>query len=66
MFLTKTFIRHKIIKTNIFRKQGKNLIMCEYFCIEFIDFMFTGKTLIKYTSLLSPYDFEKNDNVFLS
>ena len=40
--------------------------MCEYFCIEFIDFMFTGKTLIKYTSLLSPYDFEKNDNVFLS
>ena len=57
MFLTKTFIRHKNIKTNIFRKQGKNLIMCEYFCIEFIDFN---------TSLLSPYDFEKNDNVTLS
>ena len=40
--------------------------MCEYFCTEFIDFMFTGKTLIKYISLLSPYDFEKNDNVTLS
>ena len=33
--------------------------MCAYFCIGFIDFMFAGKTLIDYTSLFSPYDFEK-------
>ena len=33
--------------------------MCGYVCIEFIDFMFAGKTLIHYTSLFSPYDFEK-------
>ena len=33
--------------------------MCEYFCIGYIDFMFVGKTLIHYTSLFSPYDFEK-------
>ena len=37
-----------------------------YFCIGLIDFMFAGKTLIDYTSLFSPYDFEKNDNITLS
>ena len=31
----------------------------------FIDFMFAGKTLIDYTSLFSPYDFEKNDSIIL-
>ena len=40
--------------------------MCGYFCIEFIDFMFAAKTVIDYTSLFSPYEFEKNDNVILS
>ena len=33
--------------------------MCGYFCIGFIDFMLAGKTLIDYTNLLSPCDFEK-------
>ena len=27
--------------------------------------MFAGKTLIDYTSLFSPYDFEKNDSIIL-
>ena len=27
--------------------------------IGFVDFMFPGKTLFDYTSLFSPYDFEK-------
>ena len=40
--------------------------MCGYFCIGFIDFMLAGKTLIDYTSLFSPYDFEKNDDLTLS
>ena len=31
-----------------------------------MDFMLSGKTLIGYTSLFSPYDFEKNDNIILS
>ena len=60
------FIGTKNIKTNIFRIQANISIMCEYFCIGFIDFMFVGKTLIDYTSLFSPYDFEKNDNIILS
>ena len=40
--------------------------MCGYFCIGFIIFMLVGETLIDYTTLFSPYDFEKNDNIILS
>ena len=40
--------------------------MCGYFCIGFIDFMLEGKTLIYYTNLFSPYDFDKNDRIILS
>ena len=39
--------------------------MCGYFYIGFIDFMLEGKTLIDYTSLFSPYNFEKNDNEWM-
>ena len=49
----KRFIGHKDIKTNIFRIQANNSIMCGYFCIGFIDFMFANKTLINFTSLFS-------------
>ena len=48
------FIVHKNTKTNIFRIQSNNSIMCGYFCIGFIDFMFAGKTLIYFTSLFFP------------
>ena len=55
MFLKK--IRNLLgIKTNIFRIQSNDSIMCGYSCIGF-DFMFSGKTLIDFTSLFSPYDF---------
>ena len=40
----KRFIGHKNTKTNIFRMQGDHSIICGYFCIGFIDFMFAGKT----------------------
>ena len=39
--------------------------MCEYFCIRFVDFMFAGRSLIGFTSLLSPDDFKKNDKIIL-
>ena len=39
----KTFISNKNIKTNIFRIQAYDSIMCGYFCIAFIDFMLAGK-----------------------
>ena len=40
--------------------------MCGYFSIGFINFMLVGKTLIDYTNLFSPYDFNKNDTIILS
>ena len=42
----KEFIGNKNIKANIFTTQSNNSIMCGYFCIGFIGFMFAGKTLI--------------------
>ena len=49
-------IGHKNIKPRV---QENNSVMRQYFCIEFIDFMFAGKTLIDFTNLFSPDDFEK-------
>ena len=34
--------------------------MCVYFCIGFIDFMLSAKTLTDYTNLFSPHDFKNN------
>ena len=62
----KKFISNKNIKTNIFRIQAYDSIMCGYFCIGFINFMFKGKSLTDYTNLFSRYDFKKNDNVILN
>ena len=62
----KEFIGNKNIKANIFRVQANDSVMCGYFCIGFIDFMLAGKKLTDYTSLFSPYDFKKNDNIVLS
>ena len=60
------FIGNKDIKTNLFRIQAYDSIMCGYFCILFIDFMFQGKSLVDFTNLFSPYDFLKNDKIVLS
>ena len=57
------FISNKEIKANIFRLQAYDSIMCGYFCIEFIDYMFDGKSLIDFTCLFSPHDFKKNDQI---
>ena len=48
----KTFINSSLsITTNIFRIKAYDSIMCEYFCIGFIDFMLAGKTLTRFTNL---------------
>ena len=62
----KKFVENKNIKANIFRVQANNSVMCGYFCIGFIDFMLAGKKLTDFTSLFSPHDFDKNDNIILS
>ena len=53
----------KRIKCNIFRIQTYDSIMCGYFCIECINYMLIGKTLLDYTNLFSPNNFKKNDQI---
>ena len=53
-------------KTNIFRVQANDSVMCGYFCIEFTDFMLAGKKMTDYTNLFSPHDFKENDTTILS
>ena len=59
------FIACKKIIANIYRIQAYDSIMCDYFCIGFINFMFNGKSLKDYTDLFSPNDLKKNDDIIL-
>ena len=63
--IMKCIVGKKII-TNIYRIQAYDSIMCGYFCIGFINFMFNGKRLRDYTNLFSPNDFNKNDDIILN
>ena len=62
----KAFINNKNIKTNIFRIQAYDSIMCGYFCIGFIDFMLAGKILTEFTNLFSPNNFKKYDDIIIN
>ena len=59
----KAFISNKNIKTNIFRIQAYDSIMCGYFCVRFIDFMLARKTLTEFTFFPSPNNFKRNDMI---
>ena len=61
----KKFIENRKIITNIYRIQAYNSMMYRYFCIGFLDFMLKGKSLLDYTNLFSPIDYEKNDKIIL-
>ena len=61
----KEIIGNKNIITNIYRIQSYDSIRCGYFCIGFIDFMFKSKSLLDYTNLFSPNEYEKNDKIIL-
>ena len=39
--------------------------MCGYVCIGFVDFILKGKSLLEYTNLFSPNDYENNDKIIL-
>ena len=62
----KTFIDNKNIKTNIFRIQAYDSVMCRYFCIGFIDFVLSGKTLTDFTNIFSTNSFLKMDDIILN
>ena len=53
------FIALKKIITDIYRIQAYDSIMCGYFCIGFINFVFNGKSLTDYNNLFSPNDLKK-------
>ena len=61
----KKTIGNKNIMANIYRIQAYDSIMCEYFCIGLFDFMLKGKSLLDYTNLFSPNDYENNDKIIL-
>ena len=63
--IMKFIARKKTIRRNIYRIQAYDSIMCGYFCIGFINFMFNGESLKDYANLFSPNDFKKNDDIIL-
>ena len=58
-------LTEKEIITNIYRIRAYDSIICRYFCVGFIDFMLKGKSLIDYTNLFSPHEYENNDKIIL-
>ena len=58
-------VGNKNIIANTHRIQAYDSIICEYFCIRFIHFMLKGKSLLDYTNLFSPIDYDKNDKIIL-
>ena len=47
--------------TNIHRIQVYNSIMCGFFCVGFIDFLYSAD----FTHLFPPNSFEKSDEIIL-
>ena len=56
-------MRNKNIITNIYRIQAYDSIMCGQFYISLIDFMLKVKSFLDYANLLSPDEYEKNDQI---
>ena len=62
----KKFINNKNIIANFSRIKAYDSVMCEYFCIGFISYMFMGKSLTNCAKLFSPNNFNKNDDIILN
>ena len=58
-------IRDKSITytTYLKNKIDNDSIMSGFYCIAFIEYMLSGKTLSDYTNLFSPNDYKKNDKI---
>ena len=59
------FIRKKNTAMNTYRTQAYDSIICQYFCIGIIEFMFKGKSSLEYTNLFSHNKYHKNDKIIL-
>ena len=58
----KKIIGNKSIKTNMFRIQANNSIMCKYFCIGLIDSVTLN--IVNIDKIVISYKFEHSDNGF--
>ena len=56
-------IKDKSVTHNIFIIRDNDSIMCGFYCMAFIKYMFAGKTLLDYTNLFSSNDYIKNDKL---
>ena len=52
-------IGNKNVKTNIYRIEAYESIMCGYFCLGSIDFTLRGRILLEYTNLFSLNEYKK-------
>ena len=50
----------------MFRIQSYDSIICEFYCIAFVEHMIAGKTLLNCTNSFFPNDFKKNDKIYKS
>ena len=56
-------IKDKFVTHNIFRIQSDDSAMCGFYCMAFLEYMTVGKTLLDYTNLFSPINYQKNDKI---
>ena len=56
----------KDIIASIYRIQSYDSVMCGYYCIGFTDYMLKGNSLTDFTSLFSPNNLKKNDDIILN
>ena len=59
----KKFTENKNTIRNIYRIAAHKSIMRGYLCTGFINFMLEGKSLLDYTNLISPNEYEKKDKI---
>ena len=48
---------------NIFRTQPDGSVMCGFYCINFIEYMIAGKTMIDYTNFFPRNDYQKSNKI---
>ena len=58
-----TLTMYFIITPNVFRIQDDDSIMCEFYCIVFIEYILAGKTLLDHSTLFSSNNYKKNDKI---
>ena len=56
-------IKDKSITHYIFGRQSDDSIICEFYCITFIEYMLVGNTLLDYSKLFSCNDYKKNGKI---